>query len=277
MRFRLIVPAAAVVLAAGCSGGGSATPTPTPTQTAAEVSPTASVPATPPQPSSAPSAPAATVTETATETATQVEVVRPGVPRDLVVAFVEAVAEGDAQTSFGLLTPGGQEGIGGLEGWSAALPEYTEGLGAYAAAPDLEVREIGLDEAATTVVELLGTVTREGSTEFDVAALTVRAIEGDELGLDLFTDFEPIGINDPQPGVVPPQPEFSVGIFGGFGLVLLLDGQQVEGELMGANVSGRVYTPPEPLAPGYHTLTVVAYNDRVDAVDARAEAYEVEG
>ncbi len=265
MRTRLLLTLVVVVVLTGCRSGGGPGAAPV-TAPPAPPAPAPAPPATPAAPAPPPSGPATSPTAAVVD--------RPDAPADLAITFVQAVAAGDASASFGLLTPGAQEGVGGLEGWADQLPEYTEGLGAYAQAPDLETRAVPLDEADATVVELLGTVTREGTTAFDVAALTVRPLEGGGLGLDLLTDFEPIAI-EPGSGVVPAQPDVTAGIFGDMQLVLLLDGQRVEGELAGANVTARRLQPE--LAPGPHTFTVVAFSERERGVDAATAAWQVEG
>lgn len=253
MHARLAALSLAALMVTGCQSAGQAPPTAAPT-------PTVTATVTPAVPPSA--APPATATETETET--EAAVLRPANPQDLVLKFVQAIADGDGRTSYGMLTPAAQEGAGGRDGWDDRLPDYTAGVGAYTAAGDLVAREVPLDEADSTVVELLATVTREGVTEFDVAAFLVREIDGGESGIDLLQDYDPIEFVSVWPEIVVRHPDDMLM------LTLLVDGQVVEAD--------RVV--PAPRTPGEHTVTAVAYPAGADQggyVDAATAVYTVPG
>lgn len=258
-RSNLLVPLALAL--AGCQAGGSATPSAPPSPVVVTATATVAPPSSPPLPSPAAPSPAP----------------RPNDPVDLVVAFVDALAEADERRAFDLLTPAAQASIGGLDGWSAWFAEYAEGLGAYGRPAELSARAIDLPDAEVTIVELSATVTREGDEQFDVAALPVRPQDGG-FGIDLLPDFEPVEFRPPLDAEIAPEAQLGAFVPDDVRLALILDGVAVDVESASSGEgtgTGAYFVPGAPLEPGLHSLTAVTY-DPGRGADVAVSVYSVE-
>lgn len=187
-----------------------------------------------------------------------------GAPEQAALAFVEAVAQGDTDDAYALLSARSQQAVGGPDGFAAMSSALAEGFGAFADAQPRPLRtELG-DDAG--VVTLTADVQREGLAERGAAAtLPYRLDASGDVGLEPFGRAGgTVEFASPRPGATATAGSpVQVFVPAATQPVLTLDGNPLKVEIRGADGDQQELTGtlPADLAPGRHVLTA-AWVDR---------------
>lgn len=116
-----------------------------------------------------------------------------------VLTWIDAIAEGDVDTSWSALGPASQRHWGSKEDFEDERSGLAEGYGAWSAAdPDVMVTSLDSGADDLVVVTLVGSVEREGHTEHRADAFPVRVVDG-EARVELYARAGELELVVPQP------------------------------------------------------------------------------
>jgi hypothetical protein len=99
-----------------------------------------------------------------------------------VLAWVDALEQGDHERAVELTAPASQEWMREVDDPDALLIELSEGYGAWGASKDRKTQTTSIEGSGTSEVEIVvlsGTVSQEGSTSERVVAIPVRILGKD--------------------------------------------------------------------------------------------------
>lgn len=200
-------------------------------------------------------------------------------PAGTVRAWVEALAQRDADRAWALTHVASRDAFGGRKAFDGAAADLDARYGGWAEATGVRYEATPLPAAgpAVTIVVLQRDGTDAGPTP-RALAVPVRQDADGMHQVDPFQDLLPEGHleHHPQPGsAVPARQAFEVYLVGGREVSLIVDDEVLRVTTESADgdrqhVEGR---PAQPLAAGWHTLTVVVERD--GALQARAVRYRV--
>jgi len=213
------VPASALLAAtllAGCQGGapsaGARPPAPpsrTPTSAASPPAPTSSSSPQPTSPGPSPSASRSPSPTPSPRHGTADDPLLPAAARPdtgaetAVARFLGATRQGRWRAAYSLLDSETQQRLGGYDGFFGSRSEYSEGLAAFADAPDLRLTTLPLGDG-DSVVTVTGRVTREGMTEDAAFAFPVKSTTTDSRVVLHSTTTPRSSVQAPYPRVAQP-------------------------------------------------------------------------
>jgi hypothetical protein len=183
-------------------------------------------------------------------------------------AWVDAIAAGDDDTAFGMLSPRSVDAIGGRAGYDGMDIALSEGWGAWASAEDRELTVVTLPFPKDVVIVVFhGQVAQEGPPRESWNALPVIATDdGDRV--EPFVDLGEVRVDPPEGSTIAEGDQLAASTPGGYDTFFIVDdGDAVLPRLQDVTESGAVWLHAldEALEPGLHALAVVVVHDGVMA------------
>ena len=179
-----------------------------------------------------------------------------------VEAWIDAVADVDADRAWELLAEPSREGVGGREVFGRLVPEMGEGWAAWARSEDVQLDTIPLDAAGrpgVALVVLSGTVAQEGPPGPGADAMPVHLVGG-EAKVSPFEEDAAVELDPPSGTTVAPDDVLGAVVPRGPTVLFAVDATDlVEPTLEPIAGGGQraLLAVGQPLASGPHALTVV--------------------